>query len=406
MLDASKIKKDFPVWSEHPKLAYLDSSATSQTPSSIIRAMDEYYAKYRANTRRGQYALSARADEAFEHARGEAANFLGANSREIIFTSGATAAMNMLLGMLENSGYFKEGDEIITTVMEHHSLLLPIERLAKRRGLAVRCIPMTGDFELDYEEAEKLAGERTKLIAFASVSNVTGTIHEAKRLSLLAREVGALSIADASQAVSHIPVDVRELGCDFLFFSGHKMCGPTGIGILYGREELLKKFEPGFYGGGMVEDVVLEGDSQWAEAPWKFEAGTPNIAGAIGLGAACEYLSRIGIENIEAHIRELTSYALQKLSGISGVKLFCEKNAEKNAGVISFSLSGTHPHDVAEILSRGDIAVRAGHHCALPLIKTFEVPALIRVSIYLYNTREDIDVLASGIEEAKQILAG
>lgn len=400
MFNPEKIKKDFSIFANNPGLVYMDSSSTSQTPQAVLDAMQEYYTKYRANTRRGQYVLSAEADEAYENARKEAADFIGASREEIIFTSGATGAMNMLLAMLENSEYFKEGSEVVTTVMEHHSLLAPLQQLAKRKNLVVKYIGMTESFELDYEEAKKLIGEKTGLVAYASVSNVTGTIHD-----LLPTSQNYSSIMDATQAVGHVPVDVKKLDCDFLFFSGHKMLGPTGVGVLYGKKELLEKFEPGFYGGGMVEDVDLH-SARWTSVPWKFEAGTQNIAGAIGLGAACKYLKEVGVENVEAHIRELTSYALEKLAAIPGVKLFCEKDAGKNAGVISFALDNTHPHDVVEIISRGNIAVRAGHHCALPLVKAMKVPALARASIYLYNTKEDIDALATGIEKAREVLTG
>ncbi|MCI0542488.1 aminotransferase class V-fold PLP-dependent enzyme [bacterium] len=436
MFDVTKIKKDFPIFASHPDLVYLDSSSTTQTPQVVLDAMQKYYTEYRANTRRGQYALSVEADETYENARKEVAEFINASPDEIIFTSSATVSMNMLLASLENSGYLNAGDEIMTTVMEHHSLLIPLQQLAKRKNLVVKYVGMDENFELDYNQAEKLINEKTKLVAFANVSNVTGTVHDTERLFNLlpcqgevpegrrgyveadplwappisplagGEENRPLSIIDATQAVGHIPVDVKKLDCDFLFFSGHKMLGPTGIGVLYGKKELLEKLEPGFFGGGMVDDIVLD-SARWTESPWKFEAGTPNIAGAIGLCAAFEYLKEIGVESIEARIRELTGYALEKLSSISGVKLYCEKDANKNAGIISFAIEGkhdAHPHDVAEILSRYNIAVRAGHHCALPLVKAMKVPALTRASIYLYNAKEDIDALVRGVEKAKEVL--
>ncbi len=415
MFNAKKIKKDFPIFASHPNLVYLDSSATSQTPQVVLDTMSEYYTKYRANTRRGQYTLGEQADEAYENARKVIADFIGAQPEEIIFTSGATGSMNMLIASLENSGYLKQGDEVVTTVMEHHSLLIPLQQLAKRKKLEMKYIGMTENFELDYIKAQELITDKTKIIACANVSNVTGTIHNP-----LPTSQSYLTVIDATQAVGHIPVDVKKLECDFLFFSGHKMCGPTGIGILYGKKELLEKLEPGFYGGGMVEDLPAVAPAspagrlakagvgldtvRWSSMPWKFEAGTPNIAGAIGLGAACKYLKKIGVKNIEAHIRELTGYALGKLAAIPGVKLYCEKGANKNAGVISFALEGAHPHDVAEILSRDNIAIRAGHHCALPLIKIMKVPALTRASIYLYNTKVDIGALVLGVEKARKTL--
>lgn len=402
MINPETVKKDFPIFEEHPSLSYLDNAATTQTPSAVLNSMDEYYRKHRANTRRGQYALALQSENLYENARGNIAEFIGAQKDEVIFTSGATGAMNMLVLMLEHSGYFAEGDEIVTTEMEHHSVLLPLQELAKRRGLAIRFIEVTKDFRLDYAQAENLINEKTKLFAFTAVSNVTGTINDVLRLSRLAKSAGAISVVDAAQAVGHIPLDVKNLGCDFLFFSGHKMFGPTGIGALYGRKEFLETLPPGFFGGGMVDEVSRDG-AQWALPPWKFEAGTQNIAGAIGLGSAVEYIKKLGIGNIANYLHELSSYALKELAKIQGISLFCEENSDNNAGVVSFALSGIHPHDVAEILSRDDIAVRAGHHCALPLLRAMNVPALTRASFSVYNSKEDIDRLCKGIEKAKKI---
>ena len=404
MLDTETIKKDFPIFTgkDGKRLTYLDNSATSETPAFVVNAENEYYKKYRANVARGLYPLSIKATEEYENARAKTAKFIGAETREIIFTASATSASNMLVYALENSDCFHEGDEIVTTIMEHHSLLVPLQELAKRKKLKLKIIPMTTEKELDYVVAEKLITKKTKLVGFVGVSNVTGTINDMKRLTDLAKKVGAYSVIDATQAVGHIVIDVKAIGCDFLFFSGHKMCGPTGIGALYGKKELLDKLHPGFFGGGMVEEVIGN-DTSFALVPTKFEAGTPNIAGAIGLGSACEYLEKIGMAKIEKHIREVTKYALAKMSKIQGLTLYSEMNAEKNAGVISFLVDGAHPHDTAEILARYGIAVRAGHHCAQPLVKSMGVFAVTRASVYLYNSKEDIDRLIEGIGEVKKV---
>jgi cysteine desulfurase/selenocysteine lyase len=395
-------KQDFPMFKNNPELIFLDSSSTSQTPTPVLDAMDEYYRNYRANSRRGQYSISERAESMYESARKEVAAFIGADAREVIFTAGATASANLAVYALLNSEIFSEGDEIVTTIMEHHSLFIPIQKLAKRKKLVLRIIPMTENLELDYVAVEKLMNEKTKLVAFIGVSNVTGTINDMARLCKMARKAGAYSLVDATQAVGHMDIDVKKIDCDLLFFAGHKMCGPIGIGALYGKLEVLENLEPGFYGGGTVEEVTLD-EVRFAPVPHKFEAGTPNIGGAIGLGAACKYLSEIGLEAIQKHTEELTAYAFLKLESISGVKLYSMKDPKKNAGVVSFTVQGVHPHDVGEILSRRNIATRGGHHCAQPLLKTLGVPALSRASFYLYSSKEDIDALALGITETVKV---
>lgn len=398
------IKDDFPVFSNNPELVYLDSSSTSQTPEVVLHAMDEYYRHYRANSRRGQYAISARAENTYESARADVAAFIGANPREVIFTSGSTASANLAVYTLENSEIFKEGDEIVTTVMEHHSLFIPLQKLAKRKKLILRIIPLNENLELDYEVAEKLVNEKTKLVAFVGVSNVTGTINDMTRLCEMARKVGAYSLVDATQAVGHMPIDVKKIDCDFLFFAGHKMCGPIGIGALYGKQELLEKMEPGFYGGGTVEEVTLD-EVRFAPVPYKFEAGTPNIGGAIGLGVACKYLTDIGMESIQEYCEEITEYAISKLGELPGVKLYCVKDPKKNVGVVSFTVEGIHPHDVGEILSRRHVATRGGHHCAQPLLTSLGVSSVNRASFYLYTSKEDIDALVRGLAEVQTIFS-
>jgi cysteine desulfurase/selenocysteine lyase len=396
-----QIKNDFPLFANNPELIFLDSSSTSQTPAPVLAAMEEYYRNYRANSRRGQYAISARAENTYESARTDVAAFINAGPREVIFTAGSTASANLAVYTLENSEIFKEGDEIVTTIMEHHSLFIPLQKLAKRKKLVLRIIPMTENLELDYDAAEKLITEKTKLVAFIGVSNVTGTINDMTRLCEMARKVGAYSLVDATQAVGHIPVDVKAIDCDFLFFAGHKMCGPIGIGALYGKQELLEKMEPGFYGGGTIEEVTLE-DVRFAPVPHKFEAGTPNIGGAIGLGAACRYLTDIGVENVQEHSEEMAAYAISKLSALPRVKLYAMKDPKKNVGVVSFALDGIHPHDVGEILSRQHVATRGGHHCAQPLLKALGAPSLNRASFYIYTSTGDIDALVRGITEVEK----
>ena len=404
MIDTKTIKKDFSLFQneEQKDLVYLDNSATSQTPDCVVDAETEYYHSYRANVNRGLYPLSQRASKAYDEARAKVAKFINANEREVIFTANATASSNLLIYSLENSGTFQEGDEIVTTMMEHHSVLVPLQELAKRKKLRLRIIPMLAEKELDYNEAEKFITKKTKLVACVGVSNVTGTINNMKLLSDLARKVGAYSLVDATQAAGHIPLDVKEIGCDFLFFSGHKMCGPTGIGVLYGKKEILDKLTPGNFGGGMVEEVFEE-EASYTLTPAKFEAGTPNIAGAIGLGVACEYLEKIGLENIANHIQEVTRYALVELGKVDGVTIYSQMNPEKNIGVISFLVEGAHPHDTSEILARHGVATRAGHHCAQPLVKSMGVYAVTRASIYFYNDKEDIDKLIAGILEVKKV---
>lgn len=403
MLDTNHIKKDFPVFQgkEGEKLVYLDSSATSQTPKRVLDAVFGYYQEYRANIHRGQYKFAERADKAYEDARASVAAFIGADPREIVFTSGATLSSNMLVYSLENSGTFNEGDEIVTTVMEHHSVLVPMQELAKRKKLVLKIVPMTAEKEIDYAEAERLITKKTKLFMFVGVSNVTGTIHDMKRLCDIAKNAGAYSAVDATQAVGHMPVSVRDIGCDFLFFSGHKMCGPTGIGALYGKRTLLEKLTPGIFGGGMIESVTAS-ESHFAPVPHKFEAGTPDISGVIGFGEACRYLSEIGLEKIQKHSAEIVEYALSKLKAAKGVILYCQEDPEKNIGVLSFVVDAVHPHDTAQIFAAMNIATRAGHHCAQPLVSAMGAYAVNRASIYLYSTKEDIDALLAGIKETQE----
>ncbi|MDO8572299.1 MAG: cysteine desulfurase [bacterium] len=393
------IKNNFPIFKKVSNLVYLDSAATSQTPEGVLKAMEEYYTGFRSNIHRGLYRMGEQATESYEGARRKIARFIGADEGEIVFTSGATDSSNMLIRSIEESLELREGDEIVTTVMEHHSTLIPLQKLAKRRKLVLKHISMTSDFHLDYREAEKLITPKTKIVSVILASNVLGTINDIKTIANLAHEVGALMVVDGTEAVGHISVDVKEFDADFLYFSGHKMLGPTGIGVLYGKKELLYKVEPSIFGGGIVEKVTLT-DATWKRAPARFEAGTQNIAGAIGLGAAVEYLEEIGIQNIHKHVQELTEDAIKKLEKINGVKIFTQKNTKKNVGIVSFIIEGIHSHDIAEIAGRDDVAIRAGHHCAQPLIETLGVRATARASFYMYNSKNDIDRLVISIDRA------
>lgn len=409
MFDVKKIKEDFPIFENYKRetggeFVFLDSAASSQTPKQVVAAMDDYYFKYRSNIHRGSYKISQEATNSYEESRAVLARFINADRNEIIFTGGATASSNMLIYALERMLDLKNGDEVVTSIFEHHSNLLPLQELAKRRGLLLKHFEMTPDFRLDYGAIDTLITEKTKIVSITLASNVTGTIHDARRIADAARKNGALIIVDASKAAGHILIDVKALDCDFLFFSGHKMCGPTGIGLLYGKHELLEKMQPSSFGGGTVDEVTMDGAS-YNDVPFRFEPGTPNIAGVIGFAAAIKYLNSIKMENIRHHTEEVIEYAIKKLSEIKGVKLVCEKDPKNNAGIVSFDVEGIHPHDVGEILNRTHVAIRGGHHCAMPLMKTLGVPAVNRASFYIYNDKSDVDALAAGIKEAQEIFS-
>ena len=398
------IKKDFPMLESEPLLVYLDTAATSQTPRVVLEAMNAYYTGFRANIHRGLYKAGEGASTAYEDARKKIARFIGAEPSEIIFTSGATASSNMLIAILEHSGVIKEGDEIVTTAMEHHASLIPLQALAERHDFDLKHIPLAeNSVALNYDVLEKFITSKTKIVSVILASNVTGVINDVRRIADVAHRVGALVICDATAVVGHAPVDVQALGVDFVYFSGHKMCGPTGVGVLWGRAEFLQKLEPGVYGGGIVEEVTLA-HATWRGVLERFEAGTPNIAGVIGLGSAMEYLGQVGVENIRAHSMMLAGEAIKRLEEIPGVRVFAEKDVTKNVGIVSFVIDGIHPHDMADILGREGVAVRAGHHCAMPLVTdALGLIALARASFYLYNTTEDIDALVRGIKKAQEI---
>ncbi len=366
--------------------------------------MDEYYRTYRASTHRGLYRAAERATEAYERARGTIAQFIGADADEVVFTAGATAASNMLTYALEQTLAYKETDEIIVSSMEHHASLIPLQELAHRKGFMLRHIPVTAEGALDHAAATTLIGPHTKIVSVMLASNVTGAINDVASIAKLAHAAGAVMIVDATAAVGHIAVDVRALGADFLYFSGHKMCGPTGVGVLYGTREWLGRLQPGFFGGGMIDDVTKEG-ATWVDGVERFEAGTQNIAGVIGLGRAVEYLSGLGLADVHTHSRELVAYAQERLATVDGVTLFSAPPAT-NVGIVSFTLAGVHPHDVAQVCADRGVAVRAGHHCALPFHRALGVPATTRASVYVYNTEDDVNMLVSAVRSAREIFSG
>ena len=401
-LDINKIKGDFPIFNNNKELVYLDTAATSQTPQVVIDALNEYYTNYRANIHRGLYALSEKATDAYEKAREDVALFVNADTNEIIFTGGATDASNMLIALLENELELEAGDEIVTSIMEHHANLVPLQKLAERKGLILKFIPLAEDNNLDLEEAQKLITSKTKIVSVLMASNVLGTINDIETLTHYAHAVGAFMISDATAAVGHMDVNVGDI--DALYFSGHKICGPTGVGVLYLNKKYIEKFSPVFFGGGIVEKVTKE-KTQFISGAQKFEAGTPHIAGVIGLGRAVHYLTEIGVEKIREHAKDLVEYAVQSLKQVDGVTLLTQEDSSRNIGTVSFEVSGVHVHDVVEILSRYDIAVRAGHHCAEPLYGALGSHASVRASFYLYNSKEDIDKLVKGLDEVKKIFA-
>ncbi len=404
MINTKDIKKDFSIFKTNPDLVFLDSAASSQTPDVVIDAMDEYYKNYRANIHRGLYKLSTTATNKYENVRKIAADFLGANTEEIIFTPGSTMAMNMLIYSIEQSINLNTGDEIVTTITEHHSTLIPLQEFSKRNKLTLKHIPINDKYELDYEKAKELITEKTKIVTLSLASNVLGTINDIKRITAMAREVGAIVIVDAAKSAGHIPIDVKDLDCDFLFLSGHKICGPTGIGVLYGKKKKLDTLRPSFFGGGIVNEVTKD-DTAYNNSPTCFEAGTQNIAGVIGLGSALNYLTDMGIKNIHMHVSYVVDVAIKRLEKISGLTIYCQKDSEKNIGIVSFNVSGIHPHDVAEILSRENIAVRAGHHCAQPLMGALGIKTVVRASFFIYNDNEDVDRLVEAIIKAQKIFA-
>ena len=403
-LDVARLRSDFPILSREVQpgipLIYLDSTATTQKPALVIQAMDDYYRQTNANVHRGVHTLAEEATAAYEGARQRAADFIhAAASREIIFTRNTTESIN-LVAYSWGRTFLKEDDLIILTEMEHHSNLVPWQLLAAEKGIRLEFITISRDGLLELDGYRKLLEQKPKLVSFTHMSNVLGTINPAKEIVQLAHQAGALALIDGAQSVPHFPVDVQDLEADFLAFSSHKICGPTGIGVLYGRAELLNKMPPFLGGGEMIKRVFLRSFSP-NDIPHKFEAGTPAIAEAVGLHAALDYVDKIGMEKIAAHERELIAYALKRLGEIPEVHVF-GPDANHKGGVASFTFDGVHPHDVAQVLDRSGIAVRAGHHCAMPLHEKFNIPATTRASFYLYNTLDEVDRLIDGLHEVKR----
>ena len=405
MLDVNQIRKDFPIFQRETKpgtrLVYLDSTASSQKPLAVLDAMDKYYRRSNANIHRGVHTLAEEATSMYEQARVKIARFINAPSaHQVIYTRNTTEAINLVAYSWARAN-LGSGDLVILTEMEHHSNLVPWQILQDERGIELDFIPVTENGLLDLEAYKTLLSHGPKLVSFTHMSNVLGTINPAKEIIRLAHEVGAVTLVDAAQSVPHLKVDVQALDADFLAFSAHKMCGPTGIGALYGKMELLEAMPPFLGGGDMIKEVKLR--SFRANAlPYKFEAGTPAIAEAVGFGAAVEYLSALGMDAIAAHEHEITEYALERLEEVPGVKLF-GPGVQDKGGVAAFTLEGIHPHDVAQILDQDGIAIRAGHHCAQPLHEKFGLPATSRASFYLYNTKEEVDRLVNGIYNVKEL---
>lgn len=406
--DLKAIRADFPILNQmhhdDVPLVYLDNAASSQKPAVVIDALDDYYRRYNANVHRGIHKLSEEATTAYEKARIKVQRFINApDKREVIFTRGTTEGIN-LVAQSWGRANLQPGDVVVLTVMEHHSNIVPWQILAAEKGFTIRYVPVLPDGTLDLEFYDQLLrDEPVKLVAFMHVSNVLGTINPAKRMIEQAHGAGALVLLDGAQSVPHMPVDVQALGVDFLAFSGHKMIGPTGIGVLYGRRDLLEAMPPWMGGGDMISVVHLD-HSTWNDLPYKFEAGTPIIASAIGLGHAVDYLSQIGMEAILAHEHAISGYALERLAEIPGVTVYGPEG-ENKAGVASFTVDGINAHDLAQILDMNGVAIRAGHHCAMPLHESLGLAATARASFYLYNTRHEVDLLAEGIYSARKLFA-
>ncbi|MGX7202088.1 cysteine desulfurase [Enterococcus plantarum] len=404
MINADKIRQQFPILFQEVNdepLVYLDNAATTQKPKAVLDKLTYYYEHDNANVHRGVHTLAERATKEYEDAREKVRAFINAKeTAETLFTRGTTTSLNWVAKSYGDLAV-EAGDEIVISYMEHHSNIIPWQQLAERKGATLKYIEITADGFLDMESAKKQITDKTKIVSIAHVSNVLGVINPVSELAKLAHSHGAVLVVDGAQAVPHMPVDVQAIDADFYAFSGHKMCGPTGIGVLYGKRELLDQMEPVEFGGEMIDFVNLH-DSTWKELPWKFEAGTPNIAGAIALGAAIDFLTEIGLEEIHQHEAELVAYALPKLLAIEGLTVYGPQDPAHHTGVLAFNLDGLHPHDTATALDMEGVAVRAGHHCAQPLLKYLDVPATARASFYLYNTKADADRLIEAILATKE----
>ena len=403
-MNSEKLRQDFPILDQivnDEPLVYLDNAATTQKPKAVTQAIIDYYNQNNANVHRGVHTLAERATTQYENARETTRRFINAKeTAEVLFTRGATTSLNWVAQSFGDLKV-KEGDEIVISYMEHHANIVPWQQLAKAKKATLKYIELTKDGELDLADAKEKITDKTAIVSLAHVSNVLGVVNPIKELTVYAHQKGAVMVVDGAQAVPHMKVDVQDLDCDFYVFSGHKMCGPTGIGVLYGKREWLEQMEPVEFGGEMINFVHLQ-DSTWSELPWKFEAGTPNMAGAIGLAAAIDYLEAIGLEEIHQYEAEIVRYVLPKLAAIEGLTIYGPTDPNKRTAVIAFNIDGVHPHDVATAMDMQGIAVRAGHHCAQPLLKYLDVSATARASFYFYNTKAEADSLVEAIYATKE----
>ena len=403
MFDVEKIREDFPILHQEingKPLVYLDNAATTQKPKSVIDTIEKYYSEYNSNIHRGVHTLSENATDAYESVRLKIKKFINANStKEIVFVRGATEAINLVAQSFGRNTLDKE-DEIIITELEHHANIVPWQLLSQQTGAKLRYIPINDNGELVESEYKKLLNEKTKIVAVGHISNALGTINSVENIISLAHEYGAKVLVDGAQATSHTPIDVKKLDCDFYVFSGHKLFAPTGIGVLYGKEDLLEKMPPYQGGGDMIKMVSMK-ETQYNELPYKFEAGTPNISGVIGLGAAIEYVNKIGLENIALHENELLHYANKKASEIKALKFV--GTAKNKTSILSFTLDNIHPHDVGTILNNEGVAIRTGHHCAMPVMEHFKIPATSRASFSFYNTHAEVDALIKAIDKCNKV---
>lgn len=404
MIDVKAVRRDFPILARKingKRLAYLDNAATTQKPRQVIAAIKDYYEKHNSNVHRAVHTLSGEATEIYDKAHEKAASFINAEGyEEIVFTKNATESLNMVASHFAKT--LKKGEEIVLSRMEHHSNLIPWQNAARISGARIKYADIDKKGELSIGQLKELITKRTKVVAVTHASNVLGTINNVREISEIAHDRGALVAVDGAQSVPNMPVDVKKTGCDFLAFSAHKMLGPTGVGVLYGRKELLERMEPFTFGGDMISEVTFESAS-WNELPWKFEAGTPNVAGAAGFSAAIDYLRRIGMGSIREHELQLTRHAMKRLIGIEGLEIYGPA-AGKRTGVVSFNIKGMHPHDVSSILDGEGIEVRGGHHCAMPLMGLLGIQGSVRASFYIYNTKDEIDRLATALSEARKIM--
>ena len=403
-MDLERIRKDFPILETKingNNLIYLDNAATSQKPKSVINSLVDYYEKYNSNVHRGVHSLSVKATDEYEKSRSKVREFINAGrDEEIIYTRNASESLNIIAHSW-GSKNINKGDDIFITPFEHHSNIVPWQELCKNNKANLKYIPLTESGDVDLDKFKSMIGAKTKLISVTHMSNVLGTLLPVKEIINLAKSTPAITVIDACQSVPHMPVDVKDLDCDFLCFSGHKMLGPTGIGVLYGKFDILSEMPPFLFGGDMISEVTYE-DAKWNDLPYKFEAGTPNIADAIGLGVACDYLKSIGMKNVWNHEVEIGEYIFNKFKLLDNFEILGEKSKEKRGGVVSFSHNKIHPHDIGSGLDRFGVAIRTGHHCAMPLVRSYGIVAASRASVYIYNTKEEIDIFIDRLLEVEE----